>query len=285
MITVGPYSIDLIETCRFGLDGGAMFGVVPKTLWERAYAKADDRNRIPMAAKALLIRGNDKTILVDTGNSPFMAQKLQEIYGIDFAEYTIEASLQRTGVAPEDITDVILTHLHFDHAGGAVVERDGERLPRFPNATYYVQSAHLDWARKPSLKDRASFMSEHYEPLVNQNVLELLDGEGELFPSINLYTVHGHTPFMQVVQVGGEGGLLYAADLMPTSAHVPLPYGMAYDNEPLKTIAEKQVYHPRMIEENWTVVFEHDALRQASKVVMGEKGAMLGEDIVITSYE
>ena len=285
MIEIGSYKIDLIETCRFGLDGGAMFGVVPKTLWERAYAPADVRNRIPMAAKALLLRSADRTILVDTGNSPFMAEKLLEIYGIDFSQFTIENSLARLGVAVDDVTDVILTHLHFDHAGGAVIERDGELVPRFPRATYFVQSKQLDWARKPSLKDRASFMGEHYEPLANLNVLELLDGEGELFPGINLYTVHGHSPFMQVVQVGGEGGLFYAADLMPTSAHVPLPYGMAYDNEPLKTIAEKQRFHPRMIEENWTVVFEHCALRQAAKVVMGDKGAMLGDDVVITAYD
>jgi glyoxylase-like metal-dependent hydrolase (beta-lactamase superfamily II) len=222
---------------------------------------------------------------VDTGNSPFMSPKLLDIYGVDFTTYTIEGSLQRLGVRTDDVTDVILTHLHFDHAGGAVVERDGEHLPRFSNATYHVQREHLQWALQPSLKDRASFMPEYYQPLIDHGRLSLVDGEGELFPHIHVHTVHGHTPFMQVLHVGGEEGVFYAADLIPTSAHVPLPYGMAYDNEPLKTIEEKQRFHPRMVEERWTVIFEHDALRQASRIVMGEKGVMLGDDVVITSYE
>ena len=187
MINVDDYQVDLLETCRFGLDGGAMFGVVPKSLWERAYATADSRNRIPMAARALLIRGKGKTIVVDTGNSPFMAEKLLDIYGIDFSQYSFEASLQRVGVNAEDVTDVILTHLHFDHAGGAVIQADGEFMPRFTNAKYYVQKRHLDWARKPSVKDRASFMPEYYEPLVNHSVLELLDGDGELFPTVSAW--------------------------------------------------------------------------------------------------
>ncbi len=286
MIEIGSYRIDLVETCRFGLDGGAMFGVVPKTLWQRAYAPADDKNRIPMAAKALLIRSAERTILVDTGNSPLMSEKEQEIYGIDFSRYTIDGSLQALGVAQTDITDVILTHLHFDHVGGAVVRSaTGDLLPRFPNARHYVQRDHLVWARQPSVKDRASFIPEMYEPLAEHGLLDLIDGPGTLFPGIELLPLHGHTPFMQGVLIS-EGGshLFYPADLMPTGAHVPLPYGMAYDNQPLVTIAEKQELHPRMIDEGWTVVFEHDALRQAARVVAGPRGAQLGEEIVITSY-
>lgn len=285
MITIGTYQIDVVETCRFGLDGGAMFGVVPKNLWERAYAPADPKNRIPMAAKAMLIRNGDQVILVDTGNSPFMAPKLLDIYGIDFSEYTIEGSLSKLGVKPEDITDVILTHAHFDHAGGAVIETAEGLLPRFRQATYYLQKQHLAWAQQPSVKDRASFMPEMFLPLAEHGVLELTDGEDELFPGIHVLPMHGHTPFMQTVLVtDGSKTLYYPADLMPTGAHVPVPYGMAYDNHPLTTIEEKQKIHPRMVDEQWIVVFEHDALRQAATVVRGERGIHLGTDIEITSY-
>ena len=286
MITIGTYQVDLIETCRFGLDGGAMFGVVPKPLWQRAYAEADAKNRIPMAAKALLLRSADRTILVDTGNSPLMSEKEQEIYGIDFQQYSIEGSLARLGLAPTDITDVLLTHLHFDHVGGAVVRnQNDEAVPRFSNARHYVQKDHLAWARSPSVKDRASFIPGMFEPLTEHGVLETIEGNGELFPGVHVETLHGHTPFMQAVRVvAGGSTLFYPADLMPTGAHVPVPYGMAYDNQPLTTIAEKQAVHARMIEEEWTVVFEHDALRQAARVVEGKRGPQLGDEIEITSY-
>ena len=283
MIEIKNYTIDLIETCRFGLDGGAMFGVVPKALWQRAYAEADSKNRIPMAAKALLLRSTDKVILVDTGNSPFMSQKLLDIYGIDFSRYNIEGSLQKLGVKPDDVTDVILTHLHFDHTGGSVVEDGKDLVPRFPNAMYHVQKKHYAWAQKPSLKDRASFVSEMFEPLSQCGVLDFTDGAGELFPGIEMVPLHGHTPFMQGVKVSdGNKTLFYPADLMPTGAHVALPYGMAYDNQPLETLAEKMKYHPQMADEEWTVVFEHDALRQAATIVRTERGFALGDEIEIT---
>ena len=281
MITIGPYSISLLETCRFGLDGGAMFGVVPKTLWERAYAPADTKNRIPMAAKVMLLRSADRNILVDTGNSPFMSSKLQDIYGITFADYTIDASLATHGLSPNDITDVILTHLHFDHVGGAVLE-DGS--PRFPNARYSVQREHYAWACAPTEKDRASFIPEMYQPLFERELIDLLDGPGELFPGIHVEPHYGHTQAMQSVRVSdGSTSLLYPADLMPTSAHVPVPYVMGYDNHPLITIADKKKLLPRVIEEEWIVVFEHDALRDASRVIMGDKGPMLSAPIVLTT--
>ncbi len=272
------YTVSTLETCRFGLDGGAMFGVVPKTLWERAYTRADDRNRIPMAARALLIQGDNRVVIVDTGNSPFMDPKLLDIYGIDFSEYTLQGSLANKGLTVTDVTDVILTHLHFDHVGGAM-DVNG---PRFPNARYYVQKEHLAWARNPSLKDRASFDSRMFEPLANNGVLHLTDGEGEVLPGITVKPVHGHTPFMQTVQVQTEAGVVfYPADLFPTGAHVPAAYGMAYDNQPLVTIQEKVALYEQMIAEQWIVVFEHDALRTAAKVINGPKGPTLGETIAL----
>lgn len=268
------YKVNTLETCRFGLDGGAMFGVVPKTLWERAYAPSDSKNRIPMAARVLLLRGQGRVILVDTGNSPFMEEKLLNIYGIDFSEFTLEGSLKEVGVMPSEVTDVILTHLHFDHAGGAVAGQ----LPRFTNAVYHVQKQHLEWARKPELKDRASFDSSMFEPLVEHGVINLIEGEGEVLPGVSVRLAHGHTSHMQMVLAKTEKGtVFFPADLFPTAAHLPLPYGMAYDNHPLITIAEKKAIYSEMIEERWAVVFEHDSLRKAGYVESSAKGPALGE--------
>jgi glyoxylase-like metal-dependent hydrolase (beta-lactamase superfamily II) len=284
-MNIGPYSISIIETSHFGLDGGAMFGVVPKTLWERAYAPADARNRIPMATRSLLLRSDDRVILVDTGNSPLMNPKLAEIYGLDFSKVGIETSLAHAGVAPEEVTDVILTHLHFDHAGGTTV-RDGDawRL-RFPNAWHYVQKEQWEWAHDPTEKDRASFMPEYYDPIREYGRLELLDGPGELMPMITVDTLYGHTAALQSVKISdGTTTLYFPADLMPTAAHVPVPYGMGYDNHPLTTMAEKHQILPKAVEEEWIIVFEHDALRQAGRLEFTEKGARLKESITITDF-
>lgn len=256
-----------------------MFGVVPKTLWQRSYAPGDERNRIPMAAKVLLLRSESRTILVDTGNSPMMPDKLLDIYDVSFEQFSLDSALESAGVRPAEITDVVLTHLHFDHAGGAVAS-SGE--PRFTNATYYVQREHLAWAQAPTEKDRASFMPEHFEPLIDAGVLELLDGSGELFPGIHVEPLYGHTSAMQSVRVtDGSTTLFYPADLMPTGAHVPVPYVMGYDNHPLTTIAEKKRLLPQIIDEGWIVVFEHDAFRDAATVVAGSRGPVLGNDYVL----
>ncbi|MFN4985224.1 MAG: MBL fold metallo-hydrolase [Ignavibacteria bacterium] len=280
-MNIGPYTINLLETCRFGLDGGAMFGVVPKTLWERAYGKADEKNRIPMAAKVLCIRGNGRCILVDTGNSPYMPEKLAEIYGLDFSNYTIDSSLALHGLRPEDVTDVVFTHLHFDHAGGAMLA-DG--TSRFANARHYVQRDHYNWALHPTEKDRASFIGSMYEPLFHAGCLELLDGPGELFPGIDVLPLFGHTKAMQAVRLSdGETTLFFPADLMPTSAHVPVPYVMGYDNFPLTTIDEKKQLLPDIIEGQWIVVFEHDARMDAARISAGERGPVISESICLTS--
>lgn len=282
---VGGYQIDVIETGRFGLDGGAMFGVVPKVLWERAYTRADGRNRIPMAAKAMLIRSADRVILVDTGNSPDMPDKLKDIYGLDFSQYTLESSLNNLGIETADVTDVILTHFHFDHCGGATkkVSDEGSNetrifVPRFANARYYVQREHYEWALKPTEKDRASFMPENYMPLIERDVLDILEGPGELFPGIRVDLANGHTRALQMVTVSDSSvTVFYPADLMPTGAHISIPYGMGYDNFPLTTIAEKKLFLPRIIDERWIVIFEHDALRVGARITQGLKGPVLEE--------
>ena len=261
----GAYTIDLIETCRFALDGGAMFGVVPKNLWERAYPHVDEQNRIAMAARALLIRGNGRTIVVDAGCGVKMPEKLEKIYALDHSEYTLEGGLAVHDVRPDDVTDFIYTHLHFDHAGGStVLGEEGEPTPLFVNARHYVQKEHLAWARNPTDKDRASFLPENWEPIAEREMLEEIDGAGELFGGIEVRPMNGHTRAMQLVIIHGaegddHGGLVYMADLTPTSAHISYPYIMGYDNFPLTTLEEKKAFLPEAYERKWVLCFEHDA--------------------------
>jgi glyoxylase-like metal-dependent hydrolase (beta-lactamase superfamily II) len=282
---IGKFQIDTIETGRFGLDGGAMFGVVPKNLWSKAYNPGDEQNRIPMAARCLLIQFDDKKILVDTGNGEKMPEKLAKIYGIDNSLYTLENSLLKAGVKSDEITNVILTHLHFDHTGGSTKIENGELVPTFKNARHYVQKDHYAWAQNPTEKDRASFITENYDELFKNGMIELLDGEGEIFKGISVLLANGHTKALQMVKIsdGGET-LLFPADLMPTSAHVPVPYIMAYDNYPLTTLAEKKKLLPQIAEEKWLVCFEHDAFTQAAYVQHTEKGFSKGEGVEITKY-
>lgn len=277
---IGPYHVHLIETCRFALDGGAMFGVVPKNLWAKAYPHVDEHNRIAMAARALLIRGEGRVIVVDAGCGQKMGEKLQSIYALDNSQYTLADGLAEHGVRPEDVTDFIYTHLHFDHAGGStLIDSAGQVLPTFPNARHYVQRQQLAWARNPTDKDRASFMPENWEPVVEHGLLQELDGDGELFPGIELRVMHGHTRAMQLVVVRDDAaaasqpaGLVYCADLIPTRAHLPFPYVMGYDNFPLASLQEKQTFIPEAYERRWLLCFEHDAFTDAVQIAPGKKG-------------
>lgn len=284
MLTIGPYRVDVLETGSFALDGGAMFGVVPRPLWERAYSVPDERNRIPMVARCLLLRSVDRTILVDTGNSRRLPTKHQEIYGVDFSRHDLDRSLGNHGLTRDDVTDVILTHLHFDHVGGAVISDGNEQVPAFPNAWHYVQREHWDWAIAPTDKDRASFLPQQFLPLMHHGRIELLDGPCEIFPMIFLDCSFGHTAALQTVKVSdGTSTVFYPADLIPTGAHVPYPFVMGYDNWPLRSMEEKQRILPIAADEAWTVIFEHDAMRQAATIVVGEKGPMLGPSVVIST--
>ncbi len=279
---IGQYKIDIFETGDFALDGGAMFGVVPKPLWSKSYHAGDELNRIAMTARCLLIRSAERNILVDTGCGDKMHPKMRSIYDLDNSIKSIDLSLVNYGIAADDITDVILTHLHFDHAGGATVMRNGEAVPTFPNAKYYVQKKHFEWANAPSEKDRASFMPENWMPIVNAGMMEFTDGPGEILNGINAVPLNGHTPAMQMITVSDEQTTLaFPADLLPTAAHIPLPYIMGYDNYPLTTLEEKKIFLPQMAEEGWLIVFEHDRFTIAGKVVAGEKGFSCGEKTII----
>lgn len=274
---IGGYKIRLINAGDFALDGGAMFGVVPKALWERGYHTADDKNRIKLSTRLLYLEGQGRKILVDTGNGTKLDEKSQKIYDIDPADNGPAAKLREAGLDPNTITDVILTHLHFDHVGGATeMSQTGEAVPVFPNAKYHVQKAQLDWARNPTMKDRASFMPENYEPLDADGLLHTIDGPGEIFPNIHVQPLDGHTRGMQMLQISGDGApLVYFADLCPTHGHLKLPYVMGYDNEPLKTLEEKQKHITQAAEEGAICVFEHDAYLPYSKLMMSDRGPAL----------
>jgi glyoxylase-like metal-dependent hydrolase (beta-lactamase superfamily II) len=272
---IGNYECYPVETGRFALDGGAMFGVVPRVFWT-ATNPPDERNRIDMAVRALLLVGNGRKILVDNGNGDKWAPKIADIYRLDNSRWELKSSLQKYGVVPEDITDVILTHLHFDHAGGSTVVRDGVLKPAFPNARYYVQRAHWEQAMHPTEKDRASFMPDDYMPLREHGVLEFVEGEFEIFPQVSLLVMNGHTASQQLVKVSdGKTTLLYCCDLFPMTPHIPLPYIMAYDLRPLVTLEEKRKILLKAVDEEWILFFEHDPVTAAGYAERTEKGYRL----------
>ncbi len=278
---IGPYEVFTIHTGFVSLDGGAMFGVVPKVLWQKSNP-ADELNRIQLAMRTLIIRNADRIIMVDAGVGYKMNEKLQKIYNVDHQKYKLEQGLAEKGISFEQITDVIITHLHFDHVGGATMEENGVLKPTFPNATYYVQAEQWYWANHPSEKDRASYMPENFKPIEEAGQLVELDGPKELFPGIEVLVMYGHTQGMQLPKItDGKSTLLYCADLIPTASHIPLPWIMAYDNNPMITLQEKKRLLPQAVKEQWILVFEHDPFRPAGKVIETEKGFKLGEEILL----
>jgi len=270
---IGNYALHSIQTGLFRLDGGAMFGVVPKPLWSRTNP-ADDRNRIDMCMRALLLVLDKRKILIDNGIGYKMSQKLNDIYGVDHMEFTLEKGLSSAGIKKEDITDVILTHLHFDHAGGSTyLDENGELRLTFPNATHYLQKKHWEWAKNPTERDKASFFPENYELIHKEKQLNLIEGDYKFDDYIRLHATNGHTPFQQIVTVKDDNNnLLYSADLFPMASHIQVPYIMGYDLSPLTTLDEKKKYLPKIADEKWIVLFEHDPYTETARVEKTDKG-------------
>jgi glyoxylase-like metal-dependent hydrolase (beta-lactamase superfamily II) len=258
MPRIGNYLVHAVETGHIRLDGGAMFGIVPKPLWNRKI-EADDRNRITLALRCLLLEGDGRLILIDNGVGHKYDAKFADIFGVDHDTATLHGSLAELGFAPEDVTDVILTHLHFDHCGGTT-ERKGDSLKlTFPNAVHHVQKDHWDWARSLHPRERASFLAENLDPLEASGMLKLAVGNVEIVPGVKALVVDGHTRAQQALEISApEHTLVYVADLIPTSAHIPSVWGMAYDIEPLKTIEEKGTFLKKAADKGWSIFFEHD---------------------------
>lgn len=272
--------IQTVDTGLFGLDGGSMFGVVPKALWSKAYSEPDEANRIPLASRPLLIQSENKNILIDTGNGNKYNEKFQKIYKIDINKSNILNALSRFNIESKDITDVILTHLHFDHCGGSTVIQNDEIVPTFPNAKYYIQKEQWDWALNPTEKDKASFIKSDFAPLFEHKVIEFTEGRGFLNEFMEVIPLFGHTQAMQAVKIQVNNQIyFYAADLFPTVAHINLPYILAYDNYPLTTLKEKKEILNQAVEENWIIIFEHDAFVKAGRVSRKDESFHISEII------
>ncbi|MBI4405618.1 MAG: MBL fold metallo-hydrolase [Deltaproteobacteria bacterium] len=266
MIRIGKYDVSSVLFGNFRLDGGGMFGVVPKTLWEKTNP-ADAKNRILMALRGLLIRGMGRTILVDTGIGHHWDSKFIDRYTVDYSAYTLQASLEKQGVKFGDVTDVILSHLHFDHVGGVVqIDERGPALT-FQNANHYVQRSQLNYAGAPSERDRASFFSKIIEPLCSHGKIQAMEGGFEMIPGVDVVVSHGHTPGQQMVKVSdGKLTVMYCGDTIPTASHIPLPYIASFDLEPMKTMEEKKIILEQAVRDKWILVWDHDPLASASTV-------------------
>lgn len=250
-----------------------MFGIVPKPLWSERI-EPDAKNRIPLHMRCLLIEGSDRLILVDVGvGDTFAGTKYADIFAVNHEDAALEASLREHGFTPSDVTDVILTHLHFDHCGGAT--RQGEEGPElvFPNATYHVQKRHWEWANDANPKEGGSFIPETFAPIEAAGQLHLVDGAGSLFPGIDLSLVHGHTEAQQIVKISDEETtLVYVADLLPTSHHLAPTWTMAYDVRPLVTIEEKGEFLERAVDAEWNLFFEHDPEVEVGRLDRTDQG-------------
>jgi glyoxylase-like metal-dependent hydrolase (beta-lactamase superfamily II) len=263
----------------FKLDGGAMFGSVPKPMWEKAIPP-DEMNRIPMALRLILLRDlkTGRNLIVDTGIGHKWSEKLQKIYAIDHAQETLASALSQEGLRFDQITDVVLTHLHFDHAGGATVRNEaGELAPAFPNAKYYIQKDNYDWATRPNSREAASYLPENFEPLMKAGKLIICNGVQDFeskiqWPGFSVVVSYGHTIGLQCPKITIEDKVFfYPSDLIPTSAHVPLPWVMGYDIHVIKILDEKEAVLKEAAAGDWIFVYEHDPKIAASTIRMGSK--------------
>ncbi|WP_289037751.1 MBL fold metallo-hydrolase [uncultured Zobellia sp.] len=272
-----------VETGNFKLDGGAMFGVVPKAIWQRTNP-ADNNNQIDIAARSLLIEEKNRLVLIDTGMGNKQSDKFFGYYN-RWGNYSIDSSLKKLGFHPDDITDVFLTHLHFDHCGGCIQwnkERTGYE-PAFKNATFWTNEDHWKWATKPNAREKASFLKENLLPMQESGQLKFIKRTSDKFQSkselgFGIHFVDGHTDKQMLPHISyQEKQLVFMADLLPTVGHIPLPYVMGYDTRPLLTLEEKDLFLNEATSKGYHLFFEHDAHNQICTLKETEKGVRLNE--------
>jgi glyoxylase-like metal-dependent hydrolase (beta-lactamase superfamily II) len=300
-ITLGEFELTSFSDGTYPLDGGAFFGVIPKIMWSRKMA-ADEKNAVTSGLNSLLVRTGKQTVLIETGMGNKLPDRMVKFYG---QPAKLLDNLAAAGVAPEDIDIVINSHLHFDHCGwNTVRDRNGKIVPTFPRAKYYAPEGEWVYARKPSLRDSISFLAENYDPLVESGQMTLLKGGEEIVPGISVEIFRGHTAHMMGIMVRSPSGAkarqisepdgtaeavpfpnrshtvaCYISDLIPTTAHIDLTWGMGFDLYPLETIESKKRYYARAIAEGWLTVFTHDPKMPWAYVERDELGKMMARPV------
>jgi len=270
---LGDLTLTVVSDGEFRLDGGAMFGVVPRVMWEKE-KPADERNRIRMGTNCLLIARGNELLLIDTGIGDKHDSRFQENYGMDPNAVRLPEAIRRAGYELGDVAHVLLSHLHFDHCGWNTREQGGKLVPTFPKARYWLQRGEVAHGRKPNERDRASYFPVNWEPLFEAGVVELFADEAEPIRGVRAVRAPGHNADMCIVLIDGGGGKKAAfwADLVPTKAHVPYPWIMGYDLYPLTTMENKKKWLPQAAAEGWLGVFEHDAVTPFARIVEEKPG-------------
>jgi glyoxylase-like metal-dependent hydrolase (beta-lactamase superfamily II) len=271
-ITLGNFELTSVSDGIYRLDGGAFFGVIPKVMWSKKVT-ADESNYVPAGLNSVVVRTGEKTVLIETGIGNRLPEKMAKIYG---QPAKLLDNLAAAAVAPDEVDIVINTHLHFDHCGWNMVEREGKLVPTFPKAKYYVQEGEWQYAQRPSERDGVSYMTNNYDPLVASGQMELLRGEQEVVPGISVRVFPGHTQNMQAVilRSGGKTAC-YISDLIPTSAHIDLNWVMAFDLFPLQSLESRKRYYAKAIAEKWLTMFTHDPNMPWGYVEKDEKGKLM----------
>jgi glyoxylase-like metal-dependent hydrolase (beta-lactamase superfamily II) len=274
-LSLGDFELSVFSDGTYPLDGGAFFGVIPKVMWSRR-VEADNRNYVTTGLNTLLIRTGKQTVLVETGMGNKLSERMVKFYG---QPAKLLENLAAGGIAPEDVDIVINTHLHFDHCGwNTVRDKNGKIVPTFPRAKYYAPEGEWQYARHPSERDVISYLPDNYDPLVASGQMTLLKGGEEIVPGISVKTYPGHTASMVgvIVQSGGKAAC-YISDLIPTTAHIDISWGMAFDLYPLETIESRKRYYAQAIPEKWLTVFTHDAKTPWAYVERDESGKMVAK--------
>ncbi len=266
------------------LDGGALFGVVPKTIWNNIYP-ADENNLCNLSMRALLIQDAGRNIIIDCGMGDKMDPSLLKYYFLN-GDDTLLGSLAKVGVNPDEITDVVLTHLHFDHCGGAVIDRGGKLGLTFPNAQHWVSSAQWHSATHPNARERSSFLIENFMPIEQSGKLRLVDGDLMLTDNVRLRQFHGHTAGQIIAEINYCGRtIVYVADFIPTSAHVPVSYVCGYDTSPLITMQETQDYLAEALAGDFTFFFEHDIYTECCTLKQGKRNAAMDRRLSLADFK
>ncbi len=281
---LSPMNLHSVNTGYFKLDGGAMFGVVPKSLWSRTNAP-DVNNMCTWAMRSLLIEDGDKLMLIDTGIGNKQSEKFFKHYFLH-GEDSLDRSLNNLGFQRDDITDVFLTHLHFDHCGGSIEYNDSKQgfRPAFKNATFWSNEEHWKWATEPNPREKASFLKENIIPIEESGQLKWVEVQGnrtkDAFPNMDIFFADGHTDKQMIPMINYKGKtLVFMADLLPSAGHIPLPYVMGYDTRPLLTMAEKKSFLDEAAHNDYVLFLEHDAVNECCTVQNTEKGVRLKETL------